>query len=401
MRGALWLALCGVAVGVSCSTNQQMAPPATDASTAQVDPANATPGTVLASEPLDPIDIRVTRAGATATRFTYRSTSGIDGAPTTVTGSAFVPRKPPPPGGWPVVVYAHANSGILPNCGPSSQTDLLGNTPQVEMLLRNGYLVVMPDYQGLGSRGPHPYLEPKTVAYNVIDAARAVRELESEASVNWGAYGVFQGGQAAWAAAELAPSYGAGLNMVGALALAPAADMSPLPQAALDRRLSRDQVALMHWIVNSVHRVEPDVALENYLHGFAMENNEALLQCSGSALDTRNRLALQLNGDDVAPDSQQSADRLSDTLRRWSLPQPGESSRIPVMVVVGERDTMVPPDWTKEAVRRACEMGESVVWAPQFNESHDNLNYRPGLAWLTDRFAAEPVDNACVLDGPS
>lgn len=398
-RRFLAVALCGLVVCVSCSDHQD-APAQNSAPTTAADPASAPPGALLESEPYEPVDIRITRAGATAQRITYRSTSGIDGSATAVTGAVFVPRKPPPPGGWPIVVYAHPTVGILSDCGPSRQTDLLGNTPQVEMLLRNGYLVVMPDYQGLGSKGPHPYLEPKTVAYNVIDAARAVRKLNLSVSTRWAAYGVSQGGQAAWAAAELAPTYGAGLDMVGAVALAPTADMSPLPQTAFDKRMSQDQGPLLQFIVNAVHSVDSTLPLDDYLHGFAMQNNDALLQCSGPALDTRNRLALQLKPEDVAPASPKSTQLLTDVLRRWALPQPGAATPVPVMVAAGDEDVMVPSDWTRAAVRRGCDQGETLVWSLQRGQGHDNINYRPALAWLAGRFADRPVRGACLLDGP-
>ena len=396
----LAIGLSGLLLCVACAGEKIESAPGPDTGVpAEADPASVPAGTLLQSAPYEPVDIRITRAGATAQKITYRSTSGIDGSATSVTGAVFTPRKAPPPGGWPVVVFAHPTLGILEDCGPSRHTNMLGVTPQIELLLRNGYLVVMPDYQGLGSKGPHPYLEPRTAAYNVIDAVRAARELEQSASPRWAAYGVSQGGQAAWAAAELAPSYGNGLDMVGAVSLAPAADISPLPMAAYDRMLSKDQLPLMQFIVNAVSAVEPGLPIEDYLHGFALQNNEALLQCSGAALETRNGLALQLKDDDVAPADEVTADRLSQVLRRWSLPQQGPPSAVPIMVAVGSDDNMVPSDWTRQAVQRGCDQGETVVWSLQKGEGHDNVNYRPALAWLMERFDGTPLQDSCVLDG--
>ena len=77
---------------------------------------------------------------------------------------------------------------------PSLSPSLLGLSPAVALLVRAGYVVTVPDYQGLGSdHGYHPYLEPTTAGYNVIDAARAARKLVPEASDRWATVGVSQG----------------------------------------------------------------------------------------------------------------------------------------------------------------------------------------------------------------
>jgi len=85
---------------------------------------------------------------------------------------------------------------------------------------RRGYAIALTDYQGL-----HPYLEPRTAAFNVIDAVRALRSIFPDASWKWLAYGGSQGGQAAWAADKQNAFYGEQLLIVGAVALAAAANM--------------------------------------------------------------------------------------------------------------------------------------------------------------------------------
>lgn len=374
--------------------------PSTAERTDASDLAAAAPGALLEPpKPLEPVDLRISRAGAEAQRITYRSTSGIDGSPTAVTGSVFTPRTAPPPGGWPIVAFAHPTVGLLEDCAPSRHTDLLGMGPQVEALLAQGYLVVMPDYQGLGSKGPHPYLEPRTSAYNLIDAVRAAREAEKSASTKWAAYGASQGGQASWAAAELAPTYGAGLEMVGAAALVPIVDLASLPQTAFDRRLSDYQLPVMQFIVNSVASVDPSFHLDDYLNGFALDNNAKLLQCSGDGLAERNRLVIDLAPENVAPRDQDAVDRLSNFLRGWSLPLAVDPSPVPVYAVAGSVDDMAVPASVEDAARRACDRGDVVVWSLRRDEGHDNVDFRPALAWLKERFEGAPLEGACVFPG--
>src|SRR5437588_7844027 len=54
----------------------------------------------------------------------YRSI-GVRGRPIAVSGTVSVPRGRPPRGGWPVITYAHATTGIARICAPSldSPTD--------------------------------------------------------------------------------------------------------------------------------------------------------------------------------------------------------------------------------------------------------------------------------------
>ena len=362
------------------------------------DPATVAPGTLLASSPFPTVDVRVSRGGASATRITYRSTSGIDESPTAVTGVVFIPRDAPPPGGWPVVSYGHPGAGILEKCAPSQDANLLGNGAAVEPLLRQGYLVVMPDYQGIGSKGPHPFLEPKTLGYNMIDAVRAARQLEPRAGSRWAAYGTSEGGEAAWAAAELAPSYGQGLDMVAAVALNPTANMSAMPQVALDGKLDVDQLPMMLYIANTVAALYPDVPRDDYVHGYTRDNNEALMACNGEDLVTRGRLQFGMSAEDLVPVSREAADRLSAILQGWSLPGSWGPAQVPVLVAVGAADAVVPPDWTRAAVRATCLSGEQVTWLSRPAEGHDDLNAQQALTWLANRFKGIAGDS---FAGPS
>jgi pimeloyl-ACP methyl ester carboxylesterase len=398
--GRLLLAVSAVAVLVAAlsACNTQQRPANAVGTEPQIkDPATEAPGTLLESSPFPTVDVRVNRAHATATRITYRSTSGVDGSATAVTGVVFTPVTPPPADGWKVVAYGHPGVGMLEECAPSRYANLLGNGAQIEMLLREGYLVVMADYQGLGSKGPHPFLEPKTLGYNLIDAVRAARQLEPRAGTRWAGFGGAEGGEAAWAAAELAPVYGQGLDMVGAVAFNPYASMSAMPWEAFNRTLNFEQLPIMQLIVNAVAALHPDVPTADYLHGFVLGNNEALLQCSGTGLDSRNQLVFGMSAADVAPVSPEAAARLSAILQNWSVPIATAPTQVPIMIVVGSVDGIVWPDWTRDAARRGCEQGEQITWLLRAAEGHDNLKLQEALAWLVDRFNAVPLEGSCSI----
>src|SRR5205807_6553486 len=177
-----------------------------------------------------------------AARIEYTSTSGITGGTEQVTGTVFVPTGKPPQGGWPVVAYAHATTGIEPECAPSLSPTLLNSSTIVTTLVKAGFVVTLPDYQGLGlDKTYHPYLDATTAGYNVIDAVRATRKLVPQASIRWVGLGLSQGGQATWAANQLHSNYRAGLPLLGTVSLSPPPDITRFADPRAPRELTKQR----------------------------------------------------------------------------------------------------------------------------------------------------------------
>ena len=63
------------------------------------------------------------------------------------------------------------------DCAPSASPTLFGTIGLVAPFLDSGYVVAVSDFEGLGTPDPHPYLQPDTAAFNVIDAVRAARNV--------------------------------------------------------------------------------------------------------------------------------------------------------------------------------------------------------------------------------
>ncbi len=164
-----------------------------------------------------------------ATRIIYRST-GQTGNAITLSGMVFVPKGKAPVGGWPVVAWGHGTSGVGDDCAPSKHPDMYDNTDwrvyvkQIDRLLKQGYLVVATDYEGLGTPGVHSYLMSDALGKATIDGVRAAIALEPKSSNKWAAIGHSEGGQASIAAGEWAATYGSGLDYRGAVAYAPASN---------------------------------------------------------------------------------------------------------------------------------------------------------------------------------
>ena len=124
------------------------------------------PGTLVRQEMIGGAPL-----GATTYRVLYRST-GLDDKPIVVSGVVIVPQGDPPPGGRPIVAWAHPTSGIVPRCAPSLAIFLFQQIQGLRSFVRDGYVVAATDYPGLGTAGPHPYLVGISEARAVIDSAR-------------------------------------------------------------------------------------------------------------------------------------------------------------------------------------------------------------------------------------
>lgn len=157
---------------------------------------------------------------------TYKM-KGISGSEVQATALVFTPKTAVPAGGWPIVVWAHGTTGVADKCAPS-RNQITGSTLDlITKLLSAGYVVVAPDYEGLGDPSgteAHPFLNVKSEGYSITDAVVAARNwLGVKASNQWVTVGHSQGGQAALGAAQYASR--ANLNYKGTVAVAPASNL--------------------------------------------------------------------------------------------------------------------------------------------------------------------------------
>jgi hypothetical protein len=328
-----------------------------------------------------------------AARVLYRSTEGDTGAETVVSGSVFTPRGTPPKGGWPVAAWGHGTLGIDSSCGPSLSPDLLNGVTMVRALVKLGYAVAFTDYQGLGAKGIHPYLDSKTAGLNMIDAVRALRRTFPDVSDRWAAIGGSQGGGAAWAADEQAASYAPELRLVGAVTSSPGADVTGLVDKAQAGTLTLEQRAVMQAVIESVARLHPDVNRDDFRKGAAAEYWYMLSDCSSEGRYARAEGVSALGPRDFVARTPEAAARLRGILQQWALPQ--KPLTAPLYVWYGGKDPFIDSAWIKSAIERACAMGGSVTVDFDPNGGHNPSNGLQLLAWMGDRFQGKPVQNDC------
>jgi len=171
---------------------------------------------------------------------TYKM-KGITGKETQATALVFTPKTAPPAGGWPIVAWAHGTAGVADDCAPSRQklitTSILTGEDKatynmIDSFVKEGYVVVAPDYEGLGEPSGsemHPFLHVKSEAYSITDAVVATKSwLGSKVSNKWAVLGHSQGGHAALATAQYAAR--ANMDYKGAVATAPANNLKMIEE---------------------------------------------------------------------------------------------------------------------------------------------------------------------------
>lgn len=152
-------------------------------------------------------------------------------------GIVLIPEAVAEAGATAILVYCPEFRGLGGVCAPS-QLLAIGAEPDttgIEAALRRGWVVAIPDGEGLGltGHGPHTFLAARAGGRVVLDLARAVYR-----GANLGApvapvlaWGYADGGRAVTAAGELHPWYAPEVDLRGIAAGAVASDLAALAPA--------------------------------------------------------------------------------------------------------------------------------------------------------------------------
>lgn len=316
-------------------------------------------GTLLTAENIADLDPALAAVAERADRITYRSRS-LTGRDIVVSGALFTPRGQAPRHGWPIVSWAHGSSGIIDECAPSTalnedgKVDLFGYAGFVAQLLEAGYAVAATDYEGLGTRGDHPYIVADSEGRGVIDAVRAAVHAEPSLSRSYFAVGHSQGGHAAIAAGEMAHSYGKGLDFRGTVGLAPVTDVGQAYAYGSPGPVDRGFYLLA---LHGLQTVHPDLQFDQFLGEQALDLLPEVSQMCTDQIwaEFSADLGTELNDYQFTPQDTPAALRLQGWLDEQSVPRgrtPG-----PMLLLQGSADPSIKKAVTKQAVRNARAAG--------------------------------------------
>lgn len=376
-------------------------------------------GDVIRTEPL-PLAWQVGDLPATATRIMYRSSDTHDSA-NAVTGVFFDPALPwTGPGPRPLVSMAAGTQGQGDKCAPSRTIGtVLQFTPPsdaivsyeavfVGALLSRGIAVVLTDLEGLGTPGAHTYVNRAASAHAVLDAARAAKRLPGTGIMPDGPvafWGYSQGGGASAAAVELAPEYAPELDVRGAFAGAPPADLA----ATLDRIDGATLFGAIGYTLNGMAQTYPEA--RPMIEAELNDRGRQLLadvqnQCVG---ETRLQYGFQRSEAFT-----RTGEPLSTVLARYPIAQElfaeqkigNRTPQAPVLIQAAVNDDTVPYGQVRQLANDWCGKGATVQLSsntlppisPGAGLNHAlpyPLGIGESLTWVTDRFAGVPAPSSC------
>ena len=321
------------------------------------------PGKMLRQEPVGEgfYDANASRA----MRVLYSSTDGrFDRGVIEASGLLYLPKGTPPAGGWPLVVWGHGTFGIADVCAPSWKRPTPRDGSYTDAWLQRGFAVVAPDYQGLGTRGVHPYTQQKPEGYSVLDAARAALAAYPDQIANRVILtGQSQGSGAVLSATILAPRYAPELRLFGTIATA-------LVQRADDRFavasdvLGDDSVRyLVMRLLGGGFRPGSPTPDEVFTSKGALLREAARTSCSRDLIPVAREHGITArNAFSVQPEQ---IARMPQSLAVEKV-----KVSVPLFVGTGLADSVIPPRQQYDAVVALCGLGDHVQW-----NTYDGVNH--------------------------
>lgn len=340
------------------------------------------PGSLISAQEIE------APTGAKGWRVLYHSRD-LSGRDVEVSGTVFVPSGRAPAAGRPVLAWAHPTTGSADSCAPSLNRRPASLIPAAADYLRRGYVIAATDYQGLGTKGPHPYLVTDSLARSVIDSVRAAGQLTGVRTTNrFAVVGENEGALASLGVARIRRAYAPKLRLVGVVAGAVSTDLPKLAARLPGLGLTGFLVAA----ATGISAVDPGAKLAHIMTPQGQRSIGILeSRCSKQVLMIFR----------TAPPSSLFTSDLRGTrpwagwLRRNSivaLPR-----RTPVLILQGARDVVATPASGAASARTLCRSGARVDNRVLNGVADRVLEAAPTIAeqWVADRFESRPFSTTC------
>ncbi|MBU3622010.1 alpha/beta fold hydrolase [Polynucleobacter sp. CS-Odin-A6] len=373
--------------------------------------------------------------GAQAWRIAYIS-SDVNDKKTISTGLLVAPIGLPPKEGRPIVSWSHGTTGSAQNCGPSQQFNPAVDLNQYYLpngnswtdygilsltaLIKEGYVVVATDYQGLGGGGRHQYIVGQTQGRDAINAFRAAGSMRETGAgkkallYGWseGGYSVLSAGSSQDYLAKIGTAYD-GIDLVGVVALSPV-NFSGLAQFAIKSNAGNSDKA----IAEISEPLSKDIFMWGHLAGIMYGLQAAYPEklrltdwftSEGAQVfdQLANNKCFHVMSDSLTysyGDSYQSLARKSpantaawiDAMIAGGIP--GNAPIAPVLMFRGTKDA-VPKSMVDMYTVGMCKLGANVRHIELDGATHFTSPVEAQetfLSWVKERFAGKQLPNACL-----
>jgi len=331
-------------------------------------------------------------------RLLYTSTDGIrNDRIVAVSGVLYMPKGEPPPGGWPLLAWTHGTVGIADSCAPSWNGRQAQDEAYLNHFLAQGFAIVASDYQGLGTKGAHPYLASRPAAYSNLDIIRAVQREPFNVSSEVILIGQSQGAGAAVASAGYASTYASELGVIGVVATGVPFFVPAIFEAMERLRNPEKPDPLLGYSFFAMTLAEQLNA------GFSMSDyvSEKVMPIASRVDDVCYREMKErvteagLTYSESFKESPRQA--LFESFEAMSYPT--LAFDVPIFVGTGGRDRDTPPKMQRMLISKMCEAGTPVL--SKFYPDLDHRGVVPGatadvLDFVRSRFAGAAIETTCV-----
>ena len=356
-----------------------------------VSPANAQQaGSLISAEP-----VVQTPDGMQAWRVAYWTADG-NGRARQATGMVVAPREAIPARPRNVLAWTHGTWGVASRCAPSLSPNFWQATAGLDAV-RNGDVVVAPDYPGLGSDGVHPFLVGVDTGRPVLDAVRAARQIPGAAAGSrFAVWGESQGGHAALWTGQVAARYAPDLQLVGVAAAAPPTDLIQNLRLSANKTVRTFFTAYIGYSWNQRYGAP--------LTTFGGPQTRGIL----TRLAQNNCIELHAKpklGTILGVLTLQSRTKNIDLgrVQPWaSLAQSNSPSTrgfgLPLLIAQNPKDDLVAPTVTLAHAKALCRAGNRLRYIRISGEGHATSardSATETLRWIADRFAGRPAPSDC------
>lgn len=365
------------------------------------------PSTLPAGAPGDVVRSRTAPAGPTPTQriadswqVMYLSTDAL-GARQAMTGTVLVP-KSIDAAAAPVVGFAPGTQGVSFTCAPSKMiaSGSFYEQPAVTAMLRQGYAVAVPDYEGYRAQPSATYMTGPSMGQALLDVVRAAQRLPAAGLADDGRVllrGYSQGGAAALWAAEKHPTYAPELDLLGVVGGGVPANLS---QVALPLNGS-DGFGLLAIALIGFDNAYPELNLETYLNDAGRAAFTAM-ESGDCALD----LLLKYRGKSLADYTSKNPLSELPWLIRVSESSLGTRSiDVPVFQYHATTDGLVAFGQADSLHQQYCAKGVRLEWktfdtaslgtTPAAHISPISWANDDAMDFLADRLAGAPATTSC------
>ncbi|ATU72778.1 putative inactive lipase [Gluconacetobacter sp. SXCC-1] len=366
------------------------------------------PGTMIRTEELN--TPHLPDGTARAIRTLYSATDGMaEGTPVAVSGQILLPPGKVPRHGWPIIAWEHGTTGVADVCAPSWRGYSSRDRAYLAHWLAAGFAIVATDYQGLGTKGPHPYLLYRPEGYSVLAGLQAaLKQFPTLLRNRIMLVGQSQGSGAALGAAWLAPAHAPELDILGVVATGVVADFhvpanaahNPIPAVYTDPTQMDSAFAMLR-VEGTDQSLNPTRDASTVLTSTGRDYaRQARMSCLHSLFD----YAAKKHISSPALFNAKLADYEKDHDAAFQIPD-GHIS-MPVFVGTGLADGEAGTAGQYNAVAAMCDAGTTVSWHEYAGLTHNgavNVSVRDSLPFVKRLMKGKHIASTCAtlaLPGP-